>query len=263
MINVLVNGASGRMGKAMSAGIIGEEDMQIVAAVDIRQEGADIGLLAGCGAIGVTVEKDLLQAIRRSKPDVMLDFTNPQAVLRNLRLAIGENLPCVVGTTGLTERDINELRQLSDLHHAPLFIAANFAITAVLMMRFAVEAARYLPQYEIIERHHENKMDAPSGTAIRTMEMISAVRKVQVQGAANEIEMIPGSRGGDYQGARVHSMRLPGYVASQEVVFGAPGQTLTIRQDSINQNCFFPGVALALRKINELSGVTVGLDKLL
>ncbi|MEG1997227.1 MAG: dihydrodipicolinate reductase C-terminal domain-containing protein, partial [Clostridiales bacterium] len=125
------------------------------------------------------------------------------------------------------------------------------------------EAARYIPQYEIIERHHENKMDAPSGTALRTMEMIGSVREVLVQGAANEMEMIPGSRGGDYQGARVHSMRLPGYVASQEVVFGAQGQTLTIRQDSINHSCFFPGVALALRKIDQLSGVVVGLDKLL
>ncbi|MEG1537202.1 MAG: 4-hydroxy-tetrahydrodipicolinate reductase, partial [Clostridiales bacterium] len=216
MIKILVNGASGRMGRAMSAGILGESDMQIVAAVDIRQVDGDVGVLAGQKPIGVKVENDLVAAIRRSHPDVMLDFTNPQAVLRNIRVAIGEGLPCVVGTTGLSEHDLGELAQLSQINHAPIFIAANFAITAVLMMRFAVEAARYIPQYEIIERHHENKMDAPSGTALRTMEMIGSVREVLVQGAANEMEMIPGSRGGDYQGARVHSMRLPGYVASQE-----------------------------------------------
>ena len=263
MIKVLVNGVAGRMGKAMSLGIIGEPDMEIVAAVDVKQVGTDIGVLVGTDPLGIMVESDLAAAIRHSSPDVMLDFTNPQAVLKNIRIAVSEGLSCVVGSTGLTERDLSELEQLSIINNAPIFIAPNFAITAVLMMRFAVEAAKYIPEYEIIERHHENKMDAPSGTAIHTMEMISSVRDVLVQGAPNEIEMIAGSRGGDYQGARVHSMRLPGYVASQEVVFGAPGQTLTIRQDSINHICFFPGVALALRHIGGMKGVVVGLDKIM
>lgn len=263
MIKVLVNGAAGRMGKAMSLGIIGEPDMEIVAAVDVKQVGADLGFLTGADPIGINIKNDLADAIKHSCPDVMLDFTNPQAVLKNIRLAVSEGLACVVGSTGLSERDLSELEQLSIINNVPIFIAPNFAITAVLMMRFAVEAAKYIQEYEIVERHHENKMDAPSGTAIHTMEMISSVRDVLVQGAPNEIEMIPGSRGGDFQGARVHSMRLPGYVASQEVVFGAPGQTLTIRQDSINHNCFFPGVALALRKIGTMKGVVVGLEKIM
>lgn len=183
--------------------------------------------------------------------------------MRNIRTALSAGLPCVVGTTGLTAADLEEAEALALANDAPLFVAPNFALTAVLMMRFAAEAAKYFPHYEIIEIHNDRKMDAPSGTALYTAQMIGREREPFAQGALNSFETLPGCRGGDYQGARIHSVRLPGVVAIQEVLFGGPGQMLSIRQDSTNRDCFFPGVALALRRIRSLHGLVQGLEKLL
>lgn len=262
-IRVLINGAAGKMGRSMSAGILATEDMQIVAGVDIKGAGRDLGLLAGGEPNGILVHEDLETAIRESKPDVMLDFTNPQAILKNLQIALPLGLATVVGTTGLGERELEEVDHLAKKHRAPVFFTANFALGAVLMMRFAQEAAHYFPHVEVIELHHDQKLDAPSGTAIATLNKIAEEREVFRQGAPNEFEKISGSRGGDFQGARVHSVRLPGFVASQEVIFGATGQVLTIRHDALNRDCFLPGVLLAIRKIQQLEGLVVGLEKLL
>ena len=262
-IKVLMNGACGKMGRAMSAGIMAAADMEIVAAVDIAGGGRDLGLLAGGEPSGLLVQEDLAAAIRAAKPEVLVDFTVPAAVLNNLRIALPLGLPCVVGATGLNEQDLAEVDSLARRHGAAVFFPPNFAIGAVLMMGFAAEAARYFPHVEVIERHHDQKLDAPSGTAVATLERIARERQAFAQGAAKEYESIAGARGGDFQGARVHSIRLPGYVAAQEVVFGGPGQLLTIRHDAMNRDCFLPGVLLAIRKITGLNGLVIGLEKLM
>ncbi len=263
MIRVLVNGAAGKMGRAMSAGLLQAEDLQIVAAVDQTCIGMDVGDLCGAGPIGVMVESDLATALEHSQPQVMLDFTVPQAVMENLRIAQTHRVAAVVGTTGLTKTDLTELEESCGRTGAPVFVASNFALGAVLMMRFAAEAARYLPEYEVLEIHNERKADAPSGTALTTLDMMEMQRRVPSTGAANNTESVPGCRGGAYGGSRVHSLRLPGSVAIQEVLFGGPGQLLSIRHDATSRECFYPGVALALRKIGELNGLVLGLDQLL
>lgn len=262
-IKVLVNGAAGKMGRAMSAGIAKESDMKIVAAIDFKFTGHDLGTACGIEPLKVMIEEHLEKAISRTKPDVMVDFTNPQAVMKNIRIAVPLKVACVVGTTGLSQNDLQEVGKLADEYSTPVFCASNFALGAVLMMRFAKEAARYFPNVEVIERHHDQKLDAPSGTAISTLEAINDVREVFSQGAANEFEKIPASRGGDYAGMRVHSVRLPGYVATQEVVFGSLGQILTIRHDAMSRECFLPGVLMAIRKISTFSGLVCGLENIL
>ena len=259
----LVNGAAGKMGKAMSIGILNETDMEIAAAVDRNSVGADLGELCGLGHLGLAVEGDLAVAIRRSRPDVMLDFTVPAAVMENLRTAQAEGLAAVVGTTGLTKENLAELAGSCEKTGAPIFVASNFALGAVLLMRFAAEAARYLPEYEVLEIHNEKKADAPSGTSLVTLEGMEAQRQADSVGAANTKETVPGCRGGAYAGSRVHSMRPPGVVAIQEVLFGAPGQILSLRHESTSRESFFPGVALALRKIGQLQGLVQGLEQLL
>lgn len=263
MIRVLVNGAAGKMGRSMSLAILGEEDMVQVAAVDQACVGADMRDLCGNGQLVLFVEDDLAAAIERTRPDVMLDFTVPAAVMENLRIAQAHGLPAVVGTTGLTAENLAELEESCQKTGAPIFVASNFALGAVLLMRFAAEAARYLPEYEVLEIHNERKADAPSGTALTTLRMMEEQRTEDSLGAANLAETVPGCRGGAYAGSRVHSMRLPGAVAIQEVIFGGPGQMLSMRHEATSRDCFFPGVALALRKIGELKGLTCGLEKLL
>ncbi|MCR6545906.1 4-hydroxy-tetrahydrodipicolinate reductase [Dehalobacterium formicoaceticum] len=260
---IILTGAGGKMGKDILAGIMKEPDIQVVGAVDFKMIGKDIGFYAGEEAINVTIQDKLEQVIIDTKPQIMIDFTNPQAVMKNIRTALSHKVASVVGTTGLTSHDVEELAELTEKHQTPVFIAPNFALGAVLMMRFAQEAGKYFPHVEVIEKHHDQKMDAPSGTALKTMEMIAESRKEMHQGASHEFEKIPGSRGGYYQGMRVHSVRLPGLIAHQEVIFGGQGQTLTIRHDSLSRDSFVPGVLLAIRNILNMKGVVYGLEKLL
>ncbi len=262
-IRILLNGAAGKMGKAMAAGIMEATDLELVAAVDIRHCGRDMGILAGGEPSGLLIADDLAAAIKANQPDVMVDFTNPQAIMKNLRIALQHNLASVVGTTGLNEHELQEIDNLAKQSGAPVFWATNFALGAVLMMRFAKEAAQYFPHVEVIERHHEQKLDAPSGTALSTLEAIAEIRKEQEQGNPHEFEKIAAARGGNYQGMRVHSVRLHGYVASQEVIFGDTGQILTISHDAVSRESFLPGLLLAVRKIKNLTGLTCGLDKIL
>lgn len=257
-----MNGIAGKMGKAMTAGLVKEPDIQVIAGVDVKG-GADIGVLCGMEPNGILVQTDLAVAIQDTKPDVVVDFTNPQVVMKNIRIALENKTPIIVGSTGITEDDLTVIEELSDKYDTQVFIAPNFALGAILMMRFAQEAAAYFPHVEVIERHHDQKLDAPSGTAIKTMEMMSKNRGVFAQGAANEFEKINGSRGGDYQGMRVHSVRLPGYVATQEVVFGGLGQVLTIKHDALSRDTYLPGLILSIRKIKDLQGLVYGLDKIM
>jgi 4-hydroxy-tetrahydrodipicolinate reductase len=260
---VIITGVGGKMGRAILNGIINEPDIEIVGAVDIKFVGKDIGFLTGEEMKHVYVSDNLEQVIKDSGAQIMIDFTNPQAVMKNVRTAIASRVACIIGTTGLTPHEIEELKLLTEKFRTPAFLAPNFALGAVLMMRFAKEASKYFPHVEVIEKHHDQKMDAPSGTAIKTLEMIAEERSVMTQGAPHEFEKLSGSRGGNFQGMRVHSLRLPGLVAHQEVIFGGEGQTLTIKHDSLSRDSFVPGVLLAVRNVMKMKGVVYGLEKLL
>lgn len=256
MIRVLVNGALGRMGSEVCKKVYSEADLALVGAVDIKEGVVALG-------DGVKVTTDLVAAINEVKPDVVVDFTRPEVVMGNLRKMLPLGVHVVVGTTGFSDADLKEVDELAKAHNTGLLIAPNFALGAVVMMKLACEAAKYFPHVEIIEKHHDNKLDAPSGTAIITAQKIAEVRKAMQQGNPNEKETMPGARGADYEGMKIHSVRLPGYVASQEVIFGGQGETLKISTDPVNRECYMPGVALGCRKICDYTGLVYGLDKLL
>lgn len=262
MTTVIVNGACGRMGQAVLKAVQEADGLELVGAVDIKG-GADTGSLVGLPANGILVETDLEALLARKKPEVMVDFTRPDVVFGNVMTALAHKTSPVVGTTGLSDEQKAEIAKAAEENDTPAFIAPNFAIGAVLLMVMSRQAAKYMPDVEIIELHHDKKLDAPSGTAIQTAAMIAEVRKAHKQGNPDEFEKLEGARGADYEGMRIHSVRLPGYVAHQEVIFGGLGQTLTIRHDSMNRESFMPGVVLAAKKVRSLKGLTVGLDKLL
>lgn len=250
------------MGQAVLKAVQEAEGLELVGAVDIKG-GADTGSLVGLPANGILVETDLTALLDRKKPEVMVDFTRPDVVFGNVMTALKHGTSPVVGTTGLSDEQKAEIAKAAEENNTPAFIAPNFAIGAVLLMVMSRQAAKYMPDVEIIELHHDKKLDAPSGTAIQTAAMIAEVRKEHKQGNPDEFEKLKGARGADYEGMHIHSVRLPGYVAHQEVIFGGLGQTLTIRHDSMNRESFMPGVVLAAKKVRSLKGLTVGLDKLL
>lgn len=253
MIKVLVNGASGRMGSEVVRMVRLTDDLVLSAIVDPAISLSD-GFRFG----------DLKDALNLVKPDVMVDFTRPEVVEDNIKVALEAGVNCVIGTTGLSPEKLAELEQLIP-EGVCLFVAPNFAIGAVLLMKLASIVAPYMPDVEIIEMHHEKKIDAPSGTALRTAELISEARGefTPTQEGINVIEIEEGARGGMRAGVPVHSVRLPGYVAHQEVIFGGKGQTLTIRHDSIDRSSFMPGVEIAIRGVMMDEGLIVGLENFL
>jgi 4-hydroxy-tetrahydrodipicolinate reductase len=195
--------------------------------------------------------------------DVAVDFTAPDTVADNVSFCLDNGIHVVVGTTGLTDADLDAIEATASKARANAFVAPNFALGAVLMMTFAAQAAPYFDSAEIVERHHENKRDAPSGTALRTAALMNDARSREWPPTADSTESLPGSRGGDASGVRIHSLRVRGSVAHQEVVLGSAGETLTIRHDSLDRSSFMPGVLLAIKKVQTLDGLTVGLEKLL
>jgi len=260
-IRILVTGACGKMGREVVKAVTAAQGMAVVAAVDKVCAGEDIGLIAGIGALGVPVSGNLAEALDCGV-DVIVDFTIPAEVMGNLRTAVPRGTAAVVGTTGLTAAHLEELRALSAQSGAPVFIAPNFAIGAVLMMQFAQQAAKFFDYAEVIELHHEKKLDAPSGTALRTAELMKAAVAGRLAEEA-KAEQGEESRGLPVGNIRVHAVRLPGLVASQEVILGSLGQTLTIRHDTVSRESFMPGVLLAIRKVQELTGVVVGLEAIM
>jgi len=261
MIRVLVSGAAGKMGSEVVRAVTAADGMDVIAAVDPGVSGCLVPTASG---EHIECRTDLADAIATCSPDVMVDFTHPSVVENNLRVALGAGVDCVVGTTGLTESKLVELAALAP-GGTTLFFAPNFAIGAVLMMRFAEQAARFMPHAEVIEFHHDKKADAPSGTAIRTARLVAAARGTAPQAPVRETELsgMEGARGALVDDVAVHSVRLPGLVAHQEVLFGGQGQTLTIRHDSIVRTSFMPGVVLAIREVGDRSGLIVGLENLM
>jgi 4-hydroxy-tetrahydrodipicolinate reductase len=244
------------MGSEVVLALRQADDMECAAAVDPAHAGVQIG--------GVTVESSLTQALDREKPQVLVDFTIPSAAMQNIREALTRKVAVVVGTTGLTQQDLEEISLLCSQQGTGALVASNFAVGAVLMMEFAAQAARFLPDVEIIELHHEKKLDSPSGTAISTARKIAAARRGSPRPQpAGTVEKIPGGRGAEMEGIHIHSVRLPGHVAHQQVVFGGLGETLTIRHDSLDRKGFMPGVLLGVRAAAGASGLIVGLENVL
>lgn len=258
-IKVAVTGAGGRMGQEVVKMVLADEELELVAAID-NKEGMDAGLLVGNKPCGVTLTSDLELALVEAKPDVMVDFTTPHSVVNNMKTALKHRVRPVVGTTGITPEQLKELDKLCRENQVGGIIAPNFSIGALLMMKFAAEAAKYFPHVEIIEYHGDQKLDAPSGTAVKTAEMISQTRQELRQGNPKEKETIEGARGGYYDGFRIHSVRLPGVFAQQEVIFGGFGQTLKIRHDSFERACYMPGVNVAIKKVVDLTELVYGFE---
>lgn len=258
MIKVLVNGALGRMGSEVCKKVWAETDLELAGVVDVKAGNVALGENAV-----FAIDTDLEHALEVNKPDVVVDFTRPNVVMDNLRIVLAKGVHAVVGTTGFSDADLEEVDALAKNNNTSALIAPNFALGAVVMMKLACEAAKYFPHVEIIEKHHDNKLDAPSGTAVITAQKIAEVRKAMHQGHPEEHETMAGARGADFEGMKIHSVRLPGYVASQEVIFGGQGETLHISTEPVNRECYMPGVALGCRKIIGQQGLVYGLDKLL
>jgi 4-hydroxy-tetrahydrodipicolinate reductase len=244
-IRVGVLGARGRMGVEVCRSVEAADDMELVAMVD---------------------QGDWLFNASDAGAEVLIDFTTPDIVMDHVHWAIDQGINMVVGTSGFTESRIERVRGwLAYKPEVGVFIAPNFALGAVLMMEFAARAARFFDSVEIIEQHHPRKVDAPSGTALRTASIIAEARAAAGRGKmpdATTSEMA-GARGAEINGVRVHSVRASGLVAHQEILFGAPGETLTVRHDSLERTSFMPGVLLAVRSIINRPGLTIGLENLL
>lgn len=253
MINVAVAGCAGRMGSAVVDAVTAADDMTVVCGVDPHAAGAE-----GAFPVFATVA----EALDAVDTDVLVDFTQPAVVAGNLAEALPRGVDCVVGTTGLSTETLEELAGTAPAGTA-LFYAPNFTTGAVLMMEFARAAAPYFPEAEVIEFHHCNKKDAPSGTAVRTAQLIAEARSPRVSeapGRETEMPGAEGARGALVDGVPVHAVRSMGYVASQEVIFGSLGQTLTIRHDSWDRTSYMPGVLLGIRSVGEREGLIVGLE---
>jgi 4-hydroxy-tetrahydrodipicolinate reductase len=245
LIRVGVLGARGRMGTEVCRAVDAADDLELVAMID---------------------QGDWLFNASDAGAEVVVDFTNPDVVMDNLHWCVDQGINVVVGTTGFTEQRLDRVR--SWLTHKPevgVIIAPNFAVGAVLMMEFAERAARFFDSVEIIEEHHPQKVDAPSGTSLRTAEIIARARAQANRGPMPDAtkEEMPGARGAEAHGIRIHSVRARGLVAHQEVLFGTSGETLTIRHDSYERVSFMPGVLLAIRSVVRHPGLTVGLGALL
>ena len=263
MIRVLVSGAKGRMGTCVVNAVAAADDMQVVGCHAPRHAGQTVS----CSDGEFACTDDLAAAIDACAPDVMVDFSQPDAALANIRCALGRGVHVVSGTTGVSREDMRAAWEKCSASGAKLFFAPNFTTGAVLMMQFAKLAGRFFPDVEIVEMHHDGKKDAPSGTAVQTARMVAEGRGGAVNagpGAETEIEGCAGARGCEVEGVRIHAIRGDGYMASQEVVMSAAGQTLTIRHDSTQREAYMPGVLLAIRSVADLAdGFTVGLENLM
>ena len=248
MLNIAVCGANGKMGQEVVKAVNNSEDMKLVAQIDIFN-----------GQF-----KTIEEAKKATNIDVLIDFTQPDSIYQNALYCLNNNIKIVIGTTGLSDGQIAELRKLSEEKNTSCLIAPNFSTGAVLLMKFAQMASKYFNNAEIIELHHNQKKDAPSGTAVKTALMMSEANDDFTKGNCPEKETIDGSRGGvSYNNIHIHSIRMPGYIASQEVLFGANGQVMSLRHDSMNRECYMDGVLLATRYVANNNEFIYGLENII
>lgn len=262
-IKIVIAGPRGRMGKEALSLIEATDHFLLVGAVDRINEGKKISDINGLPPMDTPIYSNIINCLEDTKPDVLLDLTTPEIGKYNTKIALQYGVRPVVGTTGFTPEELEELRTLAAEKELGAIIAPNFAVGAVLMMKFSQMAAKYFQNIEIIELHHDQKLDAPSGTAIKTAELISEVRQQKKQGHPDEKETHIGARGADINGLHIHSVRLPGLIAHQEVMFGGDGQMLTIRHDSFNRASFMSGVKLAIDTVTKLDLLVYGLENIM
>lgn len=249
MIKVGVCGALGKMGQEVVQAVTDCPETELVAKIDIASS-----------EMYHTIEA----AHRVEDIDVIIDFTQPKSIFENAKYCLNNGIKIVIGTTGLSDEQIAELKKLSQEKNTGCLIAPNFSTGAVLMMMFAKQAAKYFDNAEIIELHHNQKKDAPSGTAIKTAAMMAEVKEDFARNNCPETETIEGARGGNsYSNIHIHSVRMPGYIASQEVIFGSSGQIMTIRHDSMDRKCYMQGVLLAVKHVAEKNDFVYGLDNIM
>jgi 4-hydroxy-tetrahydrodipicolinate reductase len=276
-VRVGVLGATGRMGRATCEAVLAAPDLELAAAVGrATGVGRPLGELVPAAPEGLLVAETLSELLA-AEAEVVVDFSRPEATAAAVEGLVPEGVHLVSGTTGLPAELLDDLANLAGkADHGNVVWAPNFALGAVLAMHFAAVAGRFYPAAEVIELHHQGKADAPSGTALRTARAIAAARQRggpgdrrggppedQPPGPAGGRESVAGARGGEVDGVRVHSVRLPGLVAHQEVIFGGQGEVLTLRHDSLDRSSFMPGVLLAVREVATRPGLTVGLEPLL
>lgn len=248
MINIAVCGSNGKMGQEVVKAVKTSDDMNLVAEIDIFN-----GQFA-----------TIKEAKDSVKIDVLIDFTQPASIYENALYCLNNDIKIVIGTTGLSDEQIEELKKLSEEKEVSCLIAPNFSTGAVLLMKFAQMASKYFDNAEIIELHHNQKKDAPSGTAVKTALMMASENEDFTKGNCAEKETIEGARGGlSYNNIHIHSVRMPGYIASQEVLFGANGQIMTLRHDSMNRECYMGGVLLAVRYVANNKKFVYGLENIM
>jgi 4-hydroxy-tetrahydrodipicolinate reductase len=263
MKKIVMFGICGKMGASIAKELIKEKDIEIVGGFDRLNIGSDIGSVLGIGETGKIIYGSY-DAVKKLNADLIIDFTNAEIALKTINWALNNSIDIIVGTTGLKKEELSGVEKKAAGLKSKVFIAPNFSIGAVIMAKLSQIIAKYFDNCEIIELHHDKKKDAPSGTAIFTAEQI-AQEKIfnNSRLKEGEVETLQGSRGSFTDGIHIHSIRLPGLLAHQNIIFGTTGQTLSIKHDSIDRSSFYPGLILAVRKIDSLSNYTYGLDKII
>jgi 4-hydroxy-tetrahydrodipicolinate reductase len=260
-ITILVHGALGRMGREVVAAISRDPELELVGAVDIKATQDQLTLPDGSKKVPLSTELNSL--IEAKNPKVLLDFTIAEAVISAARLALKHGVNVVIGTSGLSEDNLKEIARLSEANKVGAVVAPNFTIGAAVLLNAAKAAAKFFDYVDIIEMHHHEKVDAPSGTALATAKAMLQSRGKPFLYSKTKKETLSGTRGGEIDGVAIHSVRLPGFVASQEVVFGGQGQTLSFRHDTIGRECYMPGIIMAVKEVVHRKGLIYGLDTLL
>ena len=260
MIKVGVIGAKGKMGSQVVQTVLNDPNLELICAID----------KFGCNEKinNIVIQDNLEKTLQETKPDIVVDFTQPSVIFENIKIYQKNNIKSVIGTTGLSNEQIQEIEKLSKETNTGIIIAPNFSIGAILMMEFAARASKYFSNAEIIEYHHNQKKDAPSGTSIKTAQMMIKNNDNFKLGNCPETETIKGSRGGEYSennkgNIQIHSVRMPGFIASQQVIFGADGQILKIHHDTINRECYMSGVVLAINYLHKNNEFIYGLENIL
>jgi 4-hydroxy-tetrahydrodipicolinate reductase len=263
MKRIAMFGICGKVGTSMVKELLKEKDIEVICGFDILNAGKDMGHVLGIGENGKKIY-NTYDAVRNLKPDLIIDFTNAEAASETLNWALNESIDIVVGTTGFKKDELIAIEEKANKSASKVFIVPNFSIGAVLMIEISQMIAKYFDGCEIIELHHDMKKDAPSGTSLFTAQQISQAKEFNsARLKEGETETASGSRGSFSDGIHIHSVRLPGLLAHQNVIFGTCGQTLSIKHDSIDRSSFYPGLLLAIRKIDEMANYTYGLDKIL
>lgn len=262
-IRVIIAGPRGRMGQEAVELVRRTERFELVAVLDRKFDGKKMSQVDEMPSMDVQIYTDMSDCLSQVEADVLIDLTTPETGYLHTKTALENGIRPVVGTTGFTQDQLDELKKLAEEKKLGCIIAPNFAVGAILMMKFSQMAAKFFEDVEIIEMHHDQKLDAPSGTAIKTAEMIQDNRSSKKQGHPDEKETLEGARGADLDGMRIHSVRLPGLVAHQEVLFGSEGQTLKIRHDSYNRASFMSGVKVSVDTVMTLSTLVYGLESII